>query len=135
MRAWLLGSSLLWSLSAAVLAQEPAPRPRAPVGAASPGMLTSQSGTPEMWFYEQDRLRYEDSKAAVRRKAEFRAAQRQNRLASMRLYGVSNSRPTASPTPWTGTYAPTWTSNSLDPHRWIGPSQINVVRRPDGRIY
>ena len=32
------------------------------------------SPTPEMWFYEQERVRYEDPKGAVRRNAETRAA-------------------------------------------------------------
>jgi hypothetical protein len=88
-----------------------------------------------MWFYEQQRLEYQDPRAAVRRKAEFKATQRANRLAAMKLYGLSNSRPSASPTPMFGSYAPGWTARNADPNRWIGPSQVNVVQRPGWRTY
>jgi hypothetical protein len=88
------------------------------------------SPTPEMWFYEQERTRYEDPKAAVRRKAEFRSAQRQNRLAACKWFGMSNSRPTASPTPVTGTYSPVWASNTPDPYRWSGVGGASMVLRP-----
>jgi hypothetical protein len=87
--------------------------------------------TPEMWFYSQERSRYEDPKNAVRRNAEFRAAQRQNRLASLRWFGMSNSRPIASPTPWFGTYSPAWTANSVDPYSWRTSGPHYVVLRPE----
>lgn len=88
--------------------------------------------TPEMWFYEQERSRWEDPKEAVRRKAEFRSAQRGNRIASSHWYGMSNSRPAANPTPLFGTYSPTWVSNSFDPNRWTTardtPNTTIIVR-------
>jgi hypothetical protein len=72
-----------------------------------------------MWLYEQERSRWEDPQAAVRRNAEFRASQRAYRIASMRWYGMSNSRPTANPTPLFGTYSPTWvSSNPFDRNQW-----------------
>jgi hypothetical protein len=83
----------------------------------SSATLTS-SQTPEMWFYEQERARWENPQEAVRRKAEFRANQRAQRIAALQWYGMSNSRPSASITPMFGTYAPTWVSNSFDPNRW-----------------
>jgi hypothetical protein len=83
---------------------------------AAPGTTVSQ--TPEMWFYEQERSHWENPREAVRRKAEFRSAQRSSRIASMRWYGMSNSRPSANATPVTSTYSPTWTSNNFDPDRW-----------------
>ena len=49
--------------------------------------------TPEMWFYTQERMRHEDPKAAVRRKAEYRAAARQQRIVTRQALGQSNSRP------------------------------------------
>jgi hypothetical protein len=82
----------------------------------SPVLTSSQ--TPEMWFYEQERARWENPQEAVRRKAESRGAQRGQRIAAMKWYGMSNSRPMASLTPMFGTYSPTWTSNSADPLRW-----------------
>jgi hypothetical protein len=97
---------------------------------ATQGTLTP---TPEMWFYEQERTRYEDAKSAVRRKAEFRAAQRAQREASMKWFGMSNSRPTASPTPIAGTYSPTWVGNTHDPYRWATGATTTVVVRPTSR--
>ena len=80
---------------------------------------TGLTQTPEMWFYEQERTRWENPQEAVRRKAEFRSAQRSQRIASAQWYGMSNSRPYASPTPLSGSYSPTWVSNNLfDPNGW-----------------
>jgi hypothetical protein len=78
--------------------------------------------TPEMWFYQEEMRRYDDPKLAVRRKAEFRAAQRQRRIAAMDWYGFSNLRPTANPTPFTGgVYSPGWISNNnRHPMEWSG---------------
>jgi hypothetical protein len=88
------------------------------------GQLTP---TPEMWFYEQALRRYNDPKAAVRRRAEFEADQRQARLAAQRWFGYSNSRPTVSPIPFTSTYSPMWTSNSPYGNQWRGVSRTTVV--------
>jgi hypothetical protein len=90
------------------------------------------SPTPEMWFYEQERTRYEDAKGAVRRKAEARASQRASRLASMKWYGMSNSRPVANTTPLFGTYSPMWVSNSADPNQWRTVVPSVVVRQSNG---
>ena len=90
------------------------------------------SPTPEMWFYEQERTRYEDPKGAVRRKAETRATQRAERLAAMKWYGMSNSRPVAGTTPLFGTYSPMWASNTPDPYRWRSGVPAVVVRPGNG---
>ncbi|MDY0165311.1 MAG: hypothetical protein RBS80_02145 [Thermoguttaceae bacterium] len=88
--------------------------------------------TPEMWFYEQYQQQYDDPSIAVRNKAEFRAAQRQSRLAAMRWYGLSNSRPHAASDPFHGDYSPKWTSNNGHySDRWMGRSSPLVVIRPD----
>ncbi len=78
--------------------------------------------TPEMWFYMQEYRRYSSPKEAVRRKAEMRAQQRQNRLASQRWFGVSNLRPTANPIPYYGTYSPSWGGNGWNSYHWVGQS-------------
>jgi len=62
--------------------------------------LSDVTPTPEMWIYSQERQRYEDPKAAVRRKAEFRAQQRQKRIASMKAFGMSKQRPTVYNSPF-----------------------------------
>ena len=88
--------------------------------------------TPEMWFYEQYQQQYDDPAIAVRRNAELRAAQRQNRLAARRWYGLSNSRPQVSSDPFHGDYSPRWTSNHGHyPLRWVGRGPSVVIIHTD----
>jgi hypothetical protein len=96
----------------------------------SPGSLAV---TPEMWFYEQERKRHDDPKMAVRRRAEQCAQERHERLAALRWYGIDNSRPTVSPTPWFGEYSAYWGSNTYDPQRWRPMTAPVVVMRPTER--
>jgi len=98
-----------------------------PARETSMGVVTP---TPEMWFYDQERTRHDDPKMAVRRRAEQRAQQRQDRLSSQQWYGISNSRPTVSPTPWFGDYSSFWGSNTYDPLRWRPAATPLVVLRP-----
>lgn len=111
--------------------QSPAPaRPEksnadlAAESAASLGQMT-----PEIWLYQQELRRYEDPRLAVRRKAEFRAWQRQRRIAALDWYGYSNARPMANPTPFAGgVYAPSWISNSYrHPDQWSGAGRTAVI--------
>jgi hypothetical protein len=90
--------------------------------------------TPEMWFYEQNKKEYKDPKNAVRAKAEFAAQQRANRLAAMRWFGLSNSRPRIGCDP-INVYPPSWSSNTpLQPNRWTGTGgQPYYVARPEHR--
>ncbi len=91
----------------------------------SSGELTP---TPEMWFYEQERRRWDDPQTLVRAHAEEKAAQRRARLAAMAWYGLSNSRPQVSPDPTDNPYAPHWRSNSYQPAEWVGPiSQPTII--------
>ncbi|MGA2620671.1 MAG: hypothetical protein ABSF26_23860 [Thermoguttaceae bacterium] len=77
--------------------------------------------TPEMWFYQQAMRQYQDPNMAVRRVAEFRAAERARRTESRRWFGLSNQRPLASPDPVNGDYSPGWVSNyQYYPFRWAG---------------
>jgi len=98
-------------------------------------VMTGLSPTPEMWFYEQERSRLEDPTQAVRRRAELRGQQRADRLAALKWYGIDNSRPTVSGTPWFGSYGPYWGSNTYDPMRWRQPTVPFVVVRPGGDRY
>ena len=88
--------------------------------------------TPEMWFYEQAMRQYENPKMAVRRKAEFRAAQRQQRLASSRWFGYSNSRPTAAANPIFGSESPRCGGNSWEPMLWRGVGGPVVLKADNG---
>lgn len=90
----------------------------------SPGELKV---TPGMWYYDQALRRYNDPKAMVRAKAEYCAWQRAKRLAAMRWFGFSNSRPRASADPYNGDYSPRWTANpGYFPSRWNGVGQAGA---------
>lgn len=79
----------------------------------------------DMWLYLHEQRRHDDPKQAVRRKAELKAAQRAERLAAQRWYGVSNQRPTASTSPFMGGYSASWSGFGTQPAPWSG-----VERRP-----
>ncbi len=78
--------------------------------------------TPEMWYYMQEMQRYDDPAQVVRRNAEFSASQRRARLAAMKWFGVSNSRPQAWVTPFTASYSPMSAGNGWGPYWWAGGS-------------
>jgi len=87
--------------------------------------------TPEMWFYQQYMNQHQDPKAAVRQKAEQRAAQRRGRIAARQWFGFSNLRPKAGLDPVYGDYSPGWSSRSVNyPFRWSGYGAAAVVVRP-----
>jgi hypothetical protein len=89
------------------------------------------TGTPEASVYEQRLREYMDSKLAVRRVAQERAAQRRARVAARQWYGYSNLRPSASPDPYNGEYSPRWGgNNSLYPNLWSGYGPSYVVLWP-----
>jgi hypothetical protein len=121
-------------LATPLLAQQPdrasrnAPSPSARTTTPSPLLSPGEvQATPEMWFYEQEWLRYADPKNAVRANAEFRSEQRSRRLAALKWFGFSNSRPTASPDPVHGSYSPRWVSNGYIPSQWAGVGNTTVV--------
>ncbi|MBN2473335.1 MAG: hypothetical protein JXB62_01905 [Pirellulales bacterium] len=106
---------------------------RQPPVSSTRSSLGSVSPTPEMWFYEQYKNEYSDPKQAVREKAEFRAAQRQRRIAAKKWFGFSNQRPTCFSDPFHGDWSPSWTSNNpWYPFRWQGVGQPYVVLRSSG---
>jgi hypothetical protein len=80
--------------------------------------------TPEMWFYDQAMRQYKDPKMAVRANAEYRFAERQRRIASMKWFGFSNSRPQVCSDPFHNDYSPHWVANpGYHPSRWSGVGQ------------
>lgn len=82
--------------------------------------LSLPSVTPELWIYSQEMRRHDDPAQAVRRKAEIRAAQRMQRIAAMKWFGLSNSRPVASVTPMMDSYSPAWSGNGSEAYEWVG---------------
>ncbi len=106
-------------------------RDHVPAGAvAHESSLGAIAPTPQMWFYEQERMRQDDPKLAVRRRAEQRGQQRQDRLAALQWFGFSNSRPNVSATPWFGGYSAYWGSNTYDPLRWRASTAPVMVVKP-----
>lgn len=118
---------IVWTSALYVQAQDPRP---ASVRVQPPSSTASLSTTPEMWLYQQEQARHDDPQQAVRRKAELRAAERQSRIESMKWYGLSNSRPIVAPSPWFGTYGPSWSSNSVDPMRWRCRPPVRIAEQP-----
>jgi hypothetical protein len=119
MKRW---SAVVFVLSSLVATTASAAQPAASSAgtdkAISPGEVAA---TPEMWFYQQYMRQYQDPKAAVRKQAEFRADQRQRRIAALKWFGYSNQRPRVACDPIHGDYAPHWTSNNdWYPDRWSG---------------
>jgi hypothetical protein len=158
MKRTLLSLALVATLGPAALAQDPfatlddAPptttlsAPVAPLPQASPlapavplaaidsqqetlPLLTPSNITPEMWLYSQEVRRHDDPAQAVRRKAEFRAAQRMQRVAAMKYFGMSNARPQAECVPMMGHYSPAWVGNGQDRYDWAGVGSPGTVLR------
>lgn len=80
----------------------------------------SPSASPELWLYQQEMRRYDDPQQAVRRVAEMKGNQRRQRLEAQKWFGVSNSRPMASATPFMDHYSPYWGGNGGTPFIWNG---------------
>ncbi len=107
-------------------AQDPARLPR-PLGQGPAVDQVAQ--TEDMWFYLQELRRHDDPQVLIRQKSEKKGEQRRGRLAAMKWFGWSQSRPTANPTPWTGVFAPHWTGNGVDPSMWIGSGYVTTAVR------
>ena len=101
-----------------VLAQQRGPAKPA-LGTGEQPVVTPETVTADMWYYSQEMRRHDDPKQAVRRKAEYVAQQRTLRIESMKWFGMSNSRPVASTTPFMDQYSPAWIGNSSHPYQWI----------------
>ena len=72
----------------------------------------------QTWYRRQDESYRTDTRAIIQQKAQVRAAQRTARIASMNWYGMSNSRPTAAPTPFMTLYSPVWQQPGGRPFAW-----------------
>jgi hypothetical protein len=88
----------------------------------SPGQMT-----PEMYLYLHEQRRYDDPKQAVRRKAEIKTAQRMQRMAAQKWFGVSNARPSASAQPFMDMYSPRWIGNGYNAFDWAGVNGNGVT--------
>ena len=93
----------------------------APVLAADPAADRSPNVEGEQsWYYDRPSGEYQFTpRQIVQAKAMVRGAQRQSRLASMKWYGMSNSRPVASATPFMSMYSPAWQMPGGRPFGWF----------------
>jgi hypothetical protein len=87
------------------------------------------SPTEEMWFYLQEMRRYEDPQKAIRRRAEFKAAQRLLRIESQKWHGHSPSRPNADAALQTVRPEYVWVHKPDDPYLWVGSGVATLARR------
>jgi hypothetical protein len=72
----------------------------------------------QSWNREQKSNTKQDARAIVQQKAQARAEQRNDRLATSAWYGISNSRPTTSSTPWGSRYGSQWEMPGGRPNSW-----------------
>jgi len=94
--------------------------------------LSAPAVTPELWVYSQEQRRHDDPAQAVRRKAEVQADQRISRISALKWYGLSNSRPQASPIPTMGVYSPTWVGNGWNRYEWMPGGMPSLSIYTDG---
>lgn len=71
--------------------------------------------TQNSWYYTGGD---QPEKSIARQKAERRAEQRMDRLASQRWYGFQPGRPTAAGMPFTTMYSPAWSRPGGRPFSW-----------------
>lgn len=89
----------------------------------------AENASEKDWYYGPPG-KPEATKTLGRQKAEIRARQRLTRMESMRWYGFSGSRPTASGIPFTTMYSPTWTRPGNHPFAWYTSQRPIVVVSP-----
>ena len=134
MKRFVLGCAILPAvlLCSNLAAQDPEKLPQPSDQAQSPNQVQQ---TEDMWFYMQELRRHDDPLMAIRRKEELKARQRRGRIAAMKWYGYSQSRPSANPMPFTGYHSPMWAGNGCDPYLWIGNAYVTTalqIEVPDG---
>lgn len=72
----------------------------------------------QSWKREQKTNTKQDALAIVQQKAQARGEQRMDRLATSSWYGISNSRPSGSSTPFTSRYGTSWEMPGGRPYSW-----------------
>jgi len=81
------------------------------------------------WYYAP-KATPEPERSIAHQRAELRAQQRMDRLASQRWYGFTPGRPTANGMPFTGMYSPAWTRPGGRPFAWYTGNEPTVVVAP-----
>lgn len=101
------------------------------VEAASPVNQQRPQPRDDSWYYQpstEPTVAKPNPKLIVQQKAMARGQQRADRIASMNWYGMSNSRPTAQPTPFCSMYSPAWQSGTGQPFSWNQGRPVYIFR-------
>jgi hypothetical protein len=83
----------------------------------------------QSWYYQQSTAYQPNPRAIIHQKAMARAQQRAHRISSMNWYGMSNLRPTASPTPFMSMYSPAWQMPGGRPFAWYTSGRPTILFR------
>jgi hypothetical protein len=118
LRTFLVALSMLAASSAAAQQIESAPQ------------NSTAPAAGESWSYRPATER--DGELSIsKQKAMARGAQRMARLESMRWYGFSGSRPTATAMPFTTMYSPAWQMPGGRPFAWfVSQRPIVIINEP-----
>ncbi len=101
------------------------------VDVSSPVNQNRSQAHDDSWYYQPSKepTAYKpDPKMIAQQRAMAYGQQRSNRLAALNWYGMSNSRPTASPTPFTTLYSPAWQSPGGKPFAWYPGRPTYIFR-------
>jgi hypothetical protein len=121
MRAFSCALLMIVLCGAAASAQQPTAPSPSDATVAPPGV------SPDVWAYIQELRRSDDPKLNAQRTAQFKAQQRQARLATQAWFGYSNLRPVVNPIPYTGSYSPSWGGNTWNEYLWAGGGYPTVA--------
>lgn len=97
----------------------------------TPATTNEPAITPEMWYYQQYQQQVHNPAEMVYQRADARANQRMQRLAAMKWFGYSNSRPQSGADVTNGDRAPGWVSNNASyPYQYsgYGTTEVFLIR-------
>jgi hypothetical protein len=96
-----------------------------------PGQTAHSESASDNWYdYDQQPQYRPNPTAIIQQKAQYRAMQRQARIASMQWYGMSNARPTAAATPFCSMYSPAWQMPGGRPYAWYSCERpVYIINR------
>jgi len=126
-----LGAMLFGSLLVIAAPARAAAADEIDVEVSSPVNQNRSQARDDSWYYQpsNEPTAYKPNpKMIVQQRAMEHGQQRANRLAALNWYGMSNSRPTASPTPFTTLYSPAWQSPGGRPFAWYPGRPTYIFR-------
>lgn len=98
----------------------------APVAAQAPAEPARGVEKRDAWYYDSGEMKLDPLQVHMQKAAQ-RGAQRSARIAAMNWYGMSNARPTASATPFTGMYSPAWQTPGGRPFAWAPRTHTSTI--------